>query len=441
MKKFLPVILALLFPLLASAQQFEGDWNGKLSVGVQKLTLVFHIYGNTCTLDSPDQGVKGIPAQLKRQTEDSIFIHIPSLMGSYMGKKEGIGISGKFTQRGISFPLTLAPGNVARNRPQTPKAPFHYDTQEVYFTNTADATVLAGTLTTPKACDAKTPVVLLVSGSGLQNRDEELFEHKPFAVIADYLANQGIASLRYDDRSVGKSTGSAVEATTEQFRQDAEAGITFLRKQGFKQVGVIGHSEGGTIAYLLAADRKADFIITLAGPTVSGKTILVEQNRLLLPTQGISEQVANDYVKVLDKVFDLLIQHADIPEKNKKIAELEKECGVKLPMGLTLNLVQVLQSQAWTDYFLGLDPSAQVKSMKCPAFLLNGDKDLQVPVSVNFGSLPPFKHKKSQYKVYPALNHLFQHCTTGTVAEYGEIEETISPEVLEDIAAFIQNIR
>lgn len=431
----------LLFPMLASAQQFDGSWNGKLAVGAQKLTLVFHIQGNSCTMDSPDQGAKGIPAKVDKLTADSIAISIPSLMGNYKGKKEGEGIVGRFTQRGMGFALNLVPGDAVKNRPQTPKAPFDYDTREVTFTNTTDASVLAGTLTTPKQCDAKTPVVLLVSGSGLQNRDEEIFEHKPFAVIADYLAKRGIASLRYDDRSMGESTGSALEATTEQFRQDAEAGIRFLRSEGFKKVGVIGHSEGGTIAYLLAADKKADFIIALAGPTVSGKAIMVEQNRLILPTQGIDGQTANDYVRVLEKVFDLRIQQADIPEKAKKVAELEKECGVKLPIGLTLNLAKVLEPQAWTDYFLALDPGSALRTMKCPAFLLNGDKDLQVPATLNFKALPKFKNKLSRYKVYPGLNHLFQHCTTGAVAEYGEIEETISPEVLEDLAAFIQELR
>lgn len=440
MKKFFLLFLITLIPLLATAQQFEGDWNGKLAVGAQKLTIVFHIQGTTCTMDSPDQGAKGIPAKLDRQTQDSLFISIPSLTGSYVGKKEGTGITGKLTQRGMSFPLNLTPGFEEKKRPQTPKGPFNYDTKEVSFTNPVDDTTLVGTLTTPKSYDAKTPVALLISGSGLQNRDEEIFEHKPFAVIANYLANQGIASLRYDDRSVGKSTGSAVAATTQDFKQDALAGVNFLRTQGFKKVGVIGHSEGGTIAYLLAGTKKVDFIVTLAGPTVSGKAIMVEQNRLILPTQGIPEQVANDYVKVLEKAFELRIQKAEIPEKSKKVSELEKECGVNLPLGLTMNLAKVLEPQIWTDYFLALDPTKEVKAMKCPALLLNGDKDLQVPATLNFQNLPPFKNKKSQVKVYPGLNHLFQHCTTGAVAEYGEIEETISPEVLEDIATFIGSI-
>jgi len=191
MKKLLLAIAALLLPLVfCSAQTFNGDWNGEISSGGQKLTLVFHIAPDTCTLDSPDQGAKGIPATMGLQTEDSIQIKIPLISAAYNGKKKGNTIIGKFMQRGIGLPLTLHPGNGERNRPQTPKEPFDYNTKEVLFKNPNDGTILAGTLTTPKTYTKKTPVVLLVSGSGLQNRDEEIFEHKPFAVIADFLAKR-----------------------------------------------------------------------------------------------------------------------------------------------------------------------------------------------------------------------------------------------------------
>lgn len=375
------------------------------------------------------------------QTNDSIQIKIPTIGAAYNGKKNGETIVGKFMQRGISFPLTLAPGNGERNRPQTPEGPFDYNIKETTFKNNIDGTILAGTLTTPKIITEKTPVVLLVTGSGLQNRDEEIFEHKPFAVIADFLAKRGIASLRYDDRSIGKSTGNATKATTEQFRQDAEAGIHYLRKEEhFKRVGVIGHSEGGIIAYLLGASKNADFIISLAGPTVSGKKLLLEQNRLVLKSQGIPQQTADDYVKVLEQVFDLRIQGTELSNPKKTIQEIIDNCNVTLPPTLQNNLALVLAHDAWTDYFLTLDPTESIKKMKCPAFLLNGDKDIQVPAKLNIPNTLRLRNKKSKTKIYPRLNHLFQHCTTGTINEYREIEETISVEVLEDISNFIQDL-
>lgn len=442
MKKLLLIIATYLFPLVfCSAQTFHGNWNGQISIGGQKLTLVFHIKPDTCTLDSPDQGARGIPAVIGLQTNDSIQIKIPQIGAAYNGKKNGETIVGKFMQRGYSFPLTLSPGNGERNRPQTPKGPFDYNTKEITFKNNIDGTILAGTLSTPKKITEKTPVVLLVTGSGLQNRDEEIFEHKPFAVIADFLAKRGIASLRYDDRSIGKSTGDATKATTEQFRQDAEAAILYLRnKEKFKKVGILGHSEGGTIAYLLGGERKVEFIISLAGPTVNGKELLLAQNNLVLRSQGIPQQTVDNYVKALEQVFDLRIQGTEIPNPREKIQEIIEDCKVTLPPALQNNLALVLTHDAWTDYFLKLNPMESIKRMKCPAFLLNGDKDIQVPAKMNIPESLPLRNRKSKTKIYPGLNHLFQHCTTGAVNEYKEIEETISPEVLEDISNFIQNL-
>lgn len=440
MKKFYVILLALLIPVLTQAQNFEGNWNGKLAVGLQKLTLVFHVQGNTCTMDSPDQGAKGIPTTIENMTADSISIKIAAIGGSYVGKKTANGIEGTFTQSGMKFPLNLVAGDGAKNRPQTPKGPFDYTTKEVSFTNPTDGAILAGTLVIPKDYTAKTPVVLMVSGSGLQNRDEEIMEHKPFLVLADYLAKFGIASLRYDDRSFGKSTGSVAQATTETFKQDAEAGLNYLRQnEHFGKVGILGHSEGGTIAYLLAAAGKADFIVSMAGPTVSGKELLLEQNKLLLKAEGLPEQVVNDYVKVLGPVFDLRIQKINSEKPDEVIQELIKQYQVNLPTGLQKNLEAVLAPNVWNDYFLALTAQNEVRNMTCPALLLGGSKDLQVPAILNFYGFK-LKNRKSKIKVYPALNHLFQTCQTGAVSEYGEIEETISPEVLYDIMKFIEGI-
>ena len=248
MKKLILFSLICLASIAARAQEsgIKGTWTGKLNVFGNELTLVFHFDGEDCTLDSPDQGIKGVPAKLER-TETGIKVAVPSINASYEGVNMGNSVMGTFKQHGQSFPLTLKPGIVKRNRPQTPAPPYPYQTQEVSFNN-GDA-VLKGTLVMPENASSQTPVLLMVTGSGLQNRDEEFFEHKPFAVIADALARQGIATLRYDDRGFGESTGDLVNVTTEDFKNDALAGVELLRKQ-FKHVGILGHSEGGTIGLM-----------------------------------------------------------------------------------------------------------------------------------------------------------------------------------------------
>ena len=257
-------LIFLLFCLASIASKAQdGDvksiWSGKLNVYGTELTLVFHLDSVNCTLDSPDQGVKGVPAKLE-STAMGIKVTISSINASYEGVNMGESIMGTFKQHGQTFPLTLKPGTLKRNRPQTPMPPYPYQTQEVSFSN-GDA-VLKGTLVTPENFSRKTPVLLMVTGSGLQNRDEDFFEHKPFAVIADALARQGIATLRYDDRGFGESTGDLATITTEDLKNDALAGVELLRKQ-FDRVGILGHSEGGTIGLMLAAEDKVDFVVRL----------------------------------------------------------------------------------------------------------------------------------------------------------------------------------
>ncbi len=304
MKKLILFSLICLASIAARAQEsgIKGTWTGKLNVFGNELTLVFHFDGEDCTLDSPDQGIKGVPAKLER-TETGIKVAVPSINAIYEGVNMGDSAMGTFKQHGQSFPLTLKPGSMKRNRPQTPAPPYPYQTQEVSFNN-GDA-VLKGTLVMPENASSQTPVLLMVTGSGLQNRDEEFFEHKPFAVIADALARQGIATLRYDDRGFGESTGDLVNVTTEDFKNDALAGVEFLRKQ-FKRVGILGHSEGGTIGLMLAAEGKVDFVISLAGMVVSAEKTLMEQNRWTLQQSEYSQDVIDRYCTALESLFDEL---------------------------------------------------------------------------------------------------------------------------------------
>lgn len=408
------VLLLLLLSVTsygATAGNIEGTWHGTLKLNAMKLSIVMHFSDNACTLDSPDQGAKGIKGEVREITAEKVDVAFPTLNATYTGVLKDGKIEGTFTQMGYKLPLVLEEGQPVRIRPQTPQPPFPYQTEEVSFVNTEDSASLAGTLTYPVGYNSKrkVPVVIMVTGSGLQNRDEELFEHKPFLVIADFLARNGIASLRYDDRGAGLSTGDIENVTTEGFCRDAAAGIAFLRKTGhFSKIGVLGHSEGGSIAFMLAAQKKCDFIVSMAGPGLRGDSIIVEQTNELLRQQG---------------------QPATMTVRQMRLTML------------------LQKTNPWYDYFVDFDPAPVIKQIKCPALLLNGDKDSQVMAASNIPVIRSLlsdneKHQlpdNQVIKVYPGLNHLFQHCTTGMPAEYGSIEETISEEVLHDIAEWIKN--
>ncbi len=409
MKRLL-AIFVLLLPLTGlqlAAQDIKGAWKGDLDLKSSKLTVVFHFNGDSCTMDSPNQGAKDIPVEVVYMSSDSVSVSNKQIGMVYSGKLRDGKINGQFKQRGVSLPLILTPSEVVRNRPQTPKPPYPYQTEDVSFTN-GDVN-LSGTLTYPENWNGKkkVPVAIMVSGSGLQTRDEEAFGHKVFLVIADYLARHGVATLRYDDRGAGLSTGDGRKATTKDFMEDASAGIEFLRsKGGFRKVGIIGHSEGGEIAFMLGAREKVDFLVSLAGPGVQGDSILVLQNNNALRKAG----------------YDITVTREEVREAVKS------------------------RNNPWIEYFSEYDPVQDIQKISCPALILNGDKDTQVESAVNIpsieGNLPRdrrgrFVSRHTAIKVYPGLNHLFQHCVTGQSEEYIDIEETFSPEVLEDIAAWI----
>jgi len=392
-----------------------GSWSGKLNAGPVALTLVLHLEQADgyvkVSLDSPDQGAKGIPAFKEFLSGDSLAIKIESIGMTYQARLKDGKLDGIFSQNGFSTKLVLTRGVAEVKHPQTPQPPYPYATEEVTFRNEADGATLAGTLTWPVGYDnlndnqRKPTVVLLVTGSGKQNRDEELLGHKPFLVIADYLARQGIATLRYDDRATGASVGGdVVNATSEDFMRDAAAGLDYLRnRKAFGKVGILGHSEGGLIAFMLGARRQTDFIVSLAGPGVKGDTLLVAQGNRILAFSG---------------------QQADMTVKKYR----EQEAVQQVP---------------WLRWFIDYDPSSDIAKTHCPVFALNGDRDCQVISRLNLEAIKRLLPSTAQnlVKEYPALNHLFQHCTTGLVAEYGQIEETIAPEVLSDIAGWIQALK
>ena len=380
---------------------------GKLNLGPQSLTIVLHVNCNAqgkveCTLDSPDQGVKGIAVETDYCSSDSISVSLASLALSYQGKLKGDEIVGTFIQ-GQSFPLILKRGEEKLNRPQNPVTPYPYKTEEVAFKNVADGATLVGILSYPVGYKkGKTPVVLMVTGSGQENRDEEIFDHKPFLVIADYLARHGVATLRYDDRGFGKSTGGDVEhATTLDFMRDAASGVDFLRtSKQFGKVGILGHSEGGSIAFMLGAKGKVDFVISMAGIGVKGDTALTAQANKILELTGQSMRFSTHQYR----------------------------------------MNAIIERSPWLNFFIDYDPSGDISKTLCPVMAINGSRDVQVIPSLNLMGIKAHlkPNSKNIIKEYPSLNHLFQHCKTGNVLEYRMIEETISLEVLEDIVRFIK---
>ena len=422
------ILIGMLLAAVFSASAQTGTWSGKLDVQGTKISLVFHLDGDNPTMDSPDQGVKGIPIEVARTATGSIIIKAPSIGATYEGLWLVKQIVGTFKQMGASQPLTLSPGEEKLNRPQTPKGPFPYAQEEVSFRN-GDA-VLRGTLVLPEGCTRKTPVFIMITGSGLQNRDEVFYEHKPFAVIADALARAGIATLRYDDRGFGESTGDIINCTTEDLKNDALAGIGLLRER-FDKVGVIGHSEGGTIALMLAAEKKADFIVSLAGMVVSGKETLLWQNRIALAAAGVPDETVNTYCKALQELYEARLAGASLPSPGK----------YDLPATLAQNLSAVsMQIQTpYLKYFLALDVRPLLGNVTCPVLALNGTKDTQVEPESNLGALRNglSDNTKNSLEAIEGVNHLFQHCQTGSPNEYRDIEETFAPEVLEKLIQWI----
>lgn len=427
--KALRTLTSVVFAMMAlAANAQEGTWNGELNVMGNKVPLVFNFSTNGCTIDSPSQGVNGIQAEKTVKEDGTIKVKVGMIGATFEGKMTDGEIKGTFIQNGFPLPLTLKPGKLVVKRPQTPVPPFPYKEEAVSFTN-AQYT-FNGTLTLPENYSKNTPVVLMVTGSGQQNRDEELFSHKPFAVIADALARQGIASLRYDDRGWGDKSVNFADFTTDDFRQDAAAAIPLLRKR-FNKVGILGHSEGGTIAMMLAAEGKADFIVSLAGMAILGKETLIMQNRQAMSAIGLPKETVDSYCNSISKALDEIAS-------GKKASEINID---DVPVALKPVTIKALQ-QADTPYirhFLTIDVGKLLPKIKCPVLALNGTKDTQVDCDANTTRIEKgLADCKHSIKKIDGVNHMFQHCNTGIVTEYQQIEETISPEVLQEVAKWIK---
>lgn len=440
------LLLAVLMLMSCDAIALTGSWRGELDLGQMKVPLVFNFSetesGTTqCTLDSPSQGAKGIATEVAHCDADSISLICNVIGASYTGRISTGVIKGRFQQRGYVFPLDLKPDvSLEERRPQTPKPPFPYSVVDTTFM-APDGAVMSATLTVPQTTDSrKFPAVVMVTGSGPQNRDEEYCEHKPFAVIADILARNGIASLRYDDRGTGKSTGNYLTSTTHTIKDDAVSGIAFLRSiPGIGKIGALGHSEGGTVAFMVAAENKVDFVVSLAGMAISGKETIMRQNSSSLDKMNISDTDKANSMKLIELVFDIITSQVQSSTAAPiDIEALAAENCLEVPEQILQSLKMTQSTRApWIDAFLVLNPRGYIDKVKCPILAINGEKDTQVYPD----NLTVIKEHAPQAEtmLMPGLNHMMQHAVTGEVSEYDGIRETISTEVLDAIVKFIKD--
>lgn len=440
----------------ATAERFVGNWVGALAMPTAKLRLALTITrdsaGNlTGVMTSLDQGNAAIPGRVTLKGDTLVFA-MPAAQASFTAVITAAkdSLHGSFVQ-GMSLPLDMSRGAapVAVIRPQEPKPPFPYRAQDVNFAS-VPGVQLAGTILLP-AGDGPFPAVVFVTGSGPQNRDEELLGHKPFLVIADYLARHGIASLRYDDRGTAKSTGSFANGTSADFADDAEAAVRFLRTQpgiARDRVGIVGHSEGGAIAPMVAArSRDVAFIVLLSGPGIPGDSILLLQQALIAGVSGVPPAMVKRTGDVNARLFDVIKSSRDSTEAAARLTEVAKQIVVSLPgdeQSLGASQLEGAKAQLlspWMRYFIRYDPRPTLRKVHVPVLALGGTLDLQVPYKENLSAietaLKAAGNKDVRIVSMPGLNHLFQTATTGGPAEYAVISETFSPAALDLIGTWI----
>lgn len=465
MRNIVAFIVSVLVYNLTVAQTLEGRWNGILQLQQTQLAIVFNISSQngiySATMDSPDQGAIGIPMDEVKLNGVALDITASSMKLFYKGtlNNRKDSITGTFTQGGQNMPLVLSKTIAVipkLNRPQTPQPPFSYLIKKVEFSNAKANVKLSGTLTLPDTISPH-PIVILISGSGPQNRDEELLGHKPFLVLADHLTQKGFAVLRYDDRGVGESTGNFNTATSADFASDVLAAIEFvktLKGINTKKIGLIGHSEGGMIAPMVAVQSKdVAFIVLLAAPGVPIKELMLSQIEKSARAEGVDERLIKINLSVMKKMSDLIISNPKM--SNKKLNNLlERELtqifdtlpdSIKPPTkeGIKQQIrAQSLQfSGNWYRYFIAYDPKPTLQKVKCPVLAINGSLDVQVEAEQNLEGIKKSLNSgnNKQFTIYElkGLNHLFQEGVTGAVSEYSKLEQTMSVQMLNVVTTWL----
>lgn len=449
-------------------KQFTNLWEGKLKISTAALRIVLKTFNNPdgtpgAYMVSPDQGANNIPVTMITITEDSLKFAVESIGAFYSGKinKDSALVRGIFKQGALTLPLLFKKVEKLTEvkRPQEPKKPYPYNNEEVTFENKSANITLAGSLTYPEG-EGKYPAVVLVTGSGPQDRDETLaggINHKPFLVLSDYLTRNGIAVLRFDDRGIAKSKGNYAAATTEDFATDAQAAVEYLKARKEidpKKIGIAGHSEGGLIAPIVAVNSSdVSYIVLLAGPGLPGKDILLLQAKLISKAEGEKTEMVDKSSQLNEKIYDAVLSEENNTVAEKKIRALyddfynslnaeEKKDADSRKQIIEQGIKQL--TKPWFRFFMKFDPRPTLENVTVPVLALNGEKDLQVPPKENLveieKALKTGGNKNFKTVLLPNLNHLFQNCTTGSPTEYGTIEETFSPDALKIIKDWILEV-
>ena len=440
-----------------SAQEITGSWKGVLKVQTQEIPIVFHVSKvddvYSTTMDSPAQGAMGLPTDKTIFEGNVLEIVMSSLGVVYKGDFDGTLIKGIFTQRGMAFSLDLEKGkHEQKMKRQEPKEPYPYVSEEVYFENSKAGNIkLAATLTLPEGI-MNPPVAILITGSGPQNRNEEILGHKPFLVLSDHLTRKGIAVLRYDDRGVAKSEGNFKTATTYDFADDVEAAFNYLKTRNdvvdTNKIGLIGHSEGGMIAPIVASTNKdISFCVLMAGPGITGKEILLTQTRKASELGGTADEDISINEKYSNKIYDICMDYNGDVSKNEIITvfeDMRNSSSEAIKIQLTDEAIQQqikALTSPWMLSFIQFDPQPYLSKVQCPVLAINGEKDSQVLSALNLegieNGLQKAKNKDVTTLELKELNHLFQTSKTGSFSEYAGIEETISPIALNIISDWI----
>lgn len=467
MKNSIFYIIAILIASSMTAfgqndSNIEGNWLGVLDTGSGvKLRIVLKITKTdddyTAKLDSPDNGLKDLPIDSITKNDKTVSFSAAKFVVSYEGtlNEKNDEIIGTIKQGSASSPLNLKRfvGEITLKRPQDPIKPYPYKEEEVSYRNEKDNVKLAGTLTMPRG-EGKFPAVVLITGSGAQDRDSTVLGHRPFLVLADYLTRKGIAVLRVDDRGIGGSDSGSPLATTENYVGDVLAGVEFLKNRkeiNSEQIGLIGHSEGGVIAPITAAaSTDVAFIVMLAGAGQTGADTILTQMALISKKGGESDENIAQAVDLQKDLFAIIKSEPDDKLAENKINEMlagrkskmseqesrafaQTEANIKAQMSLLLS--------PWYRYYLAYDPRPTLEKVKIPVLALNGENDLQISSKENLAlisaALKAGKNKDFTVKSFPKLNHLFQTSRTGLPGEYKTIDETIAPQVLEIITDWI----
>ncbi|MEN3326503.1 MAG: uncharacterized protein V7638_1310 [Acidobacteriota bacterium] len=463
--KFFAFILIITSAAAAAAQvaapDIEGNWFGTLDAGGAKLRVALKIKKSgdsyTAKLDSLDQGANDLPIDSIVLNGNKLSFSATNLGANYEGTLNTAGdeITGTFKQGTATIPLVFKRMAEAPkyNRPQEPKEPYPYTQEEVSYRNQKDNIKIAGTLTLPRGTGPY-PVVLLITGSGSQDRNETIAGHRPFLLLADYLTRNGIAVLRVDDRGIGSTDVGLLSATSENFVEDVLAGVNFLKQRKEidpKMIGLIGHSEGGMIAPMVAArSNDVSFIVLLAGPGQRGEDIVYSQTELILKAQGAHVDTTRHTLALTKRINAILKTETDEKRIEQRIGEeiaaydrtlpdLQKQLFE--PAAGAVKAAMPIYKTAWYRYFVMFDPQPVLKNVKVPVLALNGELDLQVPAKENLeligAGLKAGGNEDVTLKLFPKLNHLFQTAQTGLPTEYAQIDETMSPEVLKTISDWI----